>query len=52
MGHDETVQMASKKQDTRGSAGSPTDSVPEAQNSPGGRGLKSGFEFSLIDFWS
>jgi len=35
---------------TRASARSPTDSVPEKRNSPGGRSLKSGFMLSLIDF--
>jgi len=35
--------MASKKQGTSALAGSPTDFVPEVQNSPGGRSLKSGF---------
>jgi hypothetical protein len=32
--HDEIVQVASKKQGTSASAGSPTDSVPEERNSP------------------
>jgi hypothetical protein len=35
---------------TRALARSPTDSVPEKRNSPGGKNLKSGFLFSLIDF--
>jgi hypothetical protein len=48
--HDKIVQMASKKQGARASAGSPVDSVPEERNGPGGRIFKSGFMFSLIDF--
>ena len=48
--HDKVIRMASKKQGTSASADSPIDSVPEEQNSPGGKILKSGFMFSFIDF--
>jgi hypothetical protein len=49
-GYDETVKMASKKQGTRASAGSPIDFVSEAGAVRVPQDLISGLMFSRIDF--
>jgi hypothetical protein len=41
--HLNCLSSNAKTMTTRASARSPTDSVPEERNSPGGRSLKSGF---------
>jgi hypothetical protein len=48
--HDETVQMASKKQGTSASAGSPIDFVSAAGTVRVTQDLISELEFSRIDF--
>ena len=50
MGHDETVQMASKKQGTRASAGSPIDFVSAAGSVRVQQNIISELMFIRIDF--
>jgi len=52
LGHDKTVQMASKKQGTRASAGSPIDFVLAAGTVRVPQDFISGLMFTRIDFWS
>jgi hypothetical protein len=49
-GHDEAVQMASKKQGTRASAGSPIDFVSAAGTVRVPQDLINGLNSSIIDF--
>jgi hypothetical protein len=52
MGHDEIVQMASKKQGTSASVGSPIDFVSAAASVRGQQNFISGLLFTRIDFWA
>ena len=49
---DEIVQMASKKQGTNASAGSPTDFVSASESVRVQQDFISGLNLSLIDFWA
>ncbi len=50
--HDEIVKMASKKQGTCASAGSPIDFVSAAELVRVPQNIISGLMFTRIDFWS